>query len=197
MNKIVILAAAALLLGATGEARAQDWFWGGAYSMSLPTADTKDFTEGYSFRGVTVEGRKLLNESASFGLSFGWHVLSDVKSNATVELSSGALTGTFYTYTNSFPVFVNAHYYLGQPAGLRPFVGLNAGGMIIERRAEVGLVAFQETKWHWSAAPEVGIVFPLGWYVRGLISARYHYGLKAGGAPAQSYMTFNIGVASN
>ncbi len=197
MKKIVIVAAAVLLLGATGEARAQDWFWGGAYSMSLPLGDTKDFNEGYSFRGVTIEGRKLMSDNASFGLSFGWQVMNDVKTNETVELSSGALTGTFYTYTNSFPIFVNAHYYLGQPASVRPFIGLNAGGMIVERRAEVGTVAFQESNWHFAAAPEVGVVFPLGWYVRGLISARYHYGLKSGGAPAQSYMTFNVGVASN
>jgi hypothetical protein len=29
------------------------------------------------------------------------------------------------------------------------------------------------------------------------VSARYHYGLKSGGAPAQQYVTFNVGVASN
>jgi hypothetical protein len=135
MKKIVIVAVVALLLGVTGEARAQDWFWGGAYSMSLPTGDTKAFNEGYSFRGVTIEGRKILNDNVSFGLSFGWQVMNDIKTNETIELSSGALTGTFYTYTNSFPIFINAHYYLGKPASVRPFVGLNAGGMIIERRA--------------------------------------------------------------
>jgi hypothetical protein len=59
------------------------------------------------------------------------------------------------------------------------------------------MVAFQQSKFHFGAAPEVGIVFPLGWYVRGLVSARYHYGLKSGGAPAQQYITFNVGVASN
>jgi hypothetical protein len=197
MKKIVIVAVVALLLGATGEARGQDWFWGGAYSMSLPTGDTKAFNEGYSFRGVIVEGRKLMGDNASFGLSFGWQILNDIKTNETIELTSGALTGTFYTYTNSFPIFINAHYYLGKPASARPFVGLNAGAMIIERRAEVGLVAFQESNWHFGGAPEIGVVFPLGWYVRGFVSARYHYGFGAGGAPAQSYMTFNIGVASN
>jgi hypothetical protein len=197
MKKIVIVAVVALLLGATGKARGQDWFWGGAYSMSLPTGDTKAFNEGYSFRGVIVEGRKLMGDNASFGLSFGWQILNDIKTNETIELTSGALTGTFYTYTNSFPIFINAHYYLGKPASARPFVGLNAGAMIIERRAEVGLVAFQESNWHFGGAPEIGVVFPLGWYVRGLVSARYHYGFGAGGAPAQSYMTFNIGVASN
>jgi hypothetical protein len=197
MKKIVIVAVVALLLGATGKARGQDWFWGGAYSMSLPTGDTKAFNEGYSFRGVIIEGRKLMGDNASFGLSFGWQVMNDIKTNETIELTSGALTGTFYTYTNSFPIFINAHYYLGKPASARPFVGLNAGAMIIERRAEVGLVAFQESNWHFGGAPEIGVVFPLGWYVRGLVSARYHYGFGAGGAPAQSYMTFNIGVASN
>ena len=197
MKKIVIVAAAALLLGATGEARAQDWFWGGTYSMSLPTGKTKEFNGGYSFRGITVEGRKIMSDNASFGVSVGWHVMTDRKVDDTVELENGALTGTFYTYTNSFPIFVNAHYYAGQRRSIRPFVGVNLGGMIVERRAEVGLVAFTETKWHFAAAPEVGLVIPLGWQVRGLVSARYHYGLKSGDAPAQQYVTFNIGVASN
>lgn len=196
MKKIVIVAGV-LLLSATGEAGAQEWFWGGAYSMALPTADTKEFNSSYSFRGATLEGRRLMSENASLGLSLGWHVMNDIKSNTAVEFENGALFGTYYTYTNSFPIFVNAHYYLGQPARLRPFVGFNAGGMIVERRAEVGLVAFQQTKWHFGAAPEVGVLFPLGWRVRGLVSARYHYGLKSGGAPAQQYVTFSIGMASN
>ena len=63
MKKFAIVAAAALMVGGTGEARAQDWFWGGAYSMALPMSKTKDFNEGLSFRGITVEGRKLMSRN--------------------------------------------------------------------------------------------------------------------------------------
>ena len=193
MKKIAIVAAAALVLGATGEARAQEWFWGGSYSMSLPLANTKDFNEGFSFRGVTIEGRKLINENFSTGLSFGWHVMNDVRTG-TIELDNAAAFGTWYTYTNSFPLFVNAHYYLGQPGGIRPFLGANVGTSIYEQRAEVGQVAFTEDKWRFAVAPEAGFVIPLGWYVRGFVSARYHY---MTGSPTQQYLSFNVGIASN
>jgi outer membrane protein len=193
MKKIAIVAAAALVLGATGEARAQDWFWGGSYSMSMPLGNTKDFHSAFSLRGVTIEGRKLLNDNVSAGLSFGWHVMNDVQTG-TLDLDNAALSGTFYTYTNSFPLFVNAHYYLGQPGGIRPFLGANVGTSIYEQRAEVGQVAFTEDKWRFAVAPEAGVVIPLGWYVRGFLSARYHY---MTGSPTQQYVSFNVGIASN
>jgi len=193
MKRIAIVAAAALMVGVTGEARAQDWFWGGAYSMALPMSKTKDFNEGLSFRGITVEGRKLMNDNVSVGLSFGWHIMNDVRTG-TLQFDNAALTGTFYTYTNAFPMFVNAHYYVGQKGGIRPFLGANVGAAIVERRAEVGLVAFAEDNWRFAVAPEAGVVIPLGWYVRGLLSARYHY---MTGDPTQQYLTFNIGIASN
>lgn len=194
MKKLAIVAAAALVLGTTGEARAQQWFWGGTYSMSMPLGETKDFNEAFSWRGVTIEGRAVMNDNVSVGLSFGWHVMNDVLENTTIQFDNGAVTGTYYTYTNSFPMFVNAHYYLGQKNAIRPFIGANVGTAIVERRAEVGLVAFSEDNWRFAVAPEAGVIIPLGWYVRGILSARYHY---MTGDPTQQYLTFNIGIASN
>ena len=195
MKRIAIVAAALVLLGAT-EARAQEWFWGGAYSMVLPLSDTKDFNEGYSFRGAMIEGRKVLNQNATAGLSFGWHIMND-KRNVTAEFDQGALTGTLFSYTNSFPIMANAHFYAGQPGGIRPFLGANVGTAIVERRAEIGLFALTESNWHFAVAPEVGVVIPLGWYVRGMLSARWHYMTAAGTTPSQQYVSFNIGIASN
>ncbi len=197
MKKIVVVAAVALLLVAAGEVRAQDWFWGGTYSMSLPLSKTKDFNDGYSFRGVTVEGRKVINENYSTGVTFGWHVMNEQSSNKTVEFENGAMTGDFFTYTNSFPIMLNAHYYLGRSGGIRPYAGASAGAAIVERRAEVGLFALEETNFHFAAAPEVGFYVPFGWYGSGLLlSARWHFMTKAGSTPSQQYVTFNIGFAS-
>ncbi|UCF20638.1 MAG: hypothetical protein JSU87_04300 [Gemmatimonadota bacterium] len=198
MKKIIVVAAVALMLVLAGEVRAQDWFWGGTYSMTLPLSNTKDFNEGYSFRGVTVEGRKIINENVTAGVTFGWHVLNDERANETVELENGAITGDFFTFTNSFPIMANMHYYLGQRGAIRPYLGASAGTAIVERRAEVGLFALQETNWHFAVAPEVGFFLPAGWYGSGLLlSARWHFMTSAGSAPSQQYVTFNIGFASN
>jgi len=196
MKTMIAVAAAALLLGAAGDAQAQGWFWGGTYSMSMPLSNTKDFNSKFSFRGMAIEGRKVMSENATVGLSFGWQVMDDTQ-EGTVQLENGAITGTFMTYTNAFPLFANAHYYFGQRGGIRPYVGANVGVIPMERRAEVGLFAVSDTKWHLAGAPEAGFVIPLGWYVRGFVNARWHFALKAGSAPSQQYVTFNIGIASN
>lgn len=194
MNKIAFVAAAALVVGIAGEAQAQEeWFWGGSYSTALPLGNTKDFNEGFSFRGVTVEGRKIVTENFSTGLSFGWHVLND-RRTGTVELENSAVNGTFFTYTNSFPIFLNAHFYAGERGRVRPYLGLNVGTAYMERRAEVGQLALDEDKWRFAVAPEAGVIVPLGWYVRGFLSARYHY---MTGSPTQQYLSFNVGIASN
>lgn len=195
MKKIAIVAAALVLVGAT-EVRAQEWFWGGAYSVALPLSNTKDFNEGLSWRGVMVEGRKVLNENATAGVSFGWHVMND-RQDGTFEFDRGAIDGTAFTYTNAFPLMANAHYYVGQRGGIRPFLGANVGANIIERRADIGLFSLTEQNWHFAVAPEVGVVVPLGWYVRGMLSARWHYMTAAGTTPSQQYVSFNIGIASN
>lgn len=196
MKTIIAAAAVALVLGTAGQARAQEWFWGATYSTVMPLGNTKDFNSSFSWRGATIEGRKMIKENLSAGLSFGWHVLADQYDNRTVEYPIGAITGTFFNYTNSFPILANVHYYLGQPGGVRPFIGANVGTAIMERRSEVGLFALTEDNWTFAAAPEAGLAFPVGWHVAGLISARWHFMTAAGSAPSQQYVTFNVGFAS-
>ena len=87
-----------------------DWFWGAAWNMALGTGSTKDFTGGYSFRGVSLEGRKVVKSNMSFGLMFGWNVLNDDFAGTAILDSTiltgsgegGALTGAGFTYKAGF-----------------------------------------------------------------------------------------------
>jgi hypothetical protein len=199
--KIRILLPLALLLVASAEARAQynEWYWGATYSTALPLGDQKAFTGGdggqaFSFRGATVEGRKIINEHVSAGVSFGWHVFNS-SGEETNTVGNLTLTGNQFRYTNAFPMFANVHYYFGQPGALRPYVGANVGTIFQERRVDVSLYSIAQDNWHFAVAPEVGVVFPLGWVVRGVLSARYHYGLATDDFAPQ-YFSFSFGIAS-
>jgi hypothetical protein len=165
----------------------------------LPIGDQKDFTGGdggqsFSFRGATIEGRKILNENVSAGLSFGWHVFNSSRFTTTT-LNNATISGNQARYTNAFPLFVNAHYYFGQRRGMRPYVGANVGAIYAERRVDINVYAIAQDTWHFAVAPEVGVVFPLGWVVRGVVSARYHYGFSADDYSPQ-YFSFSFGIAS-
>lgn len=196
MKTMRIVLAVALLLGVAAEARAQEWFWGGGYSLALPLGDTKDFTSDFSYRGVVLEGRKVVNEHVTAGLSFGWNVFTRQLDTTTVFPGGAAIGGNQWRYTNAFPLFANVHYYLGEANSLRPFIGANVGTIYTERRVDINLYSLADDAWQFAFAPEAGVVFPLGWVVRGFASARWQYALEGGGMPAQQYVSFNIGIAS-
>ena len=196
--KMRIMLPLALLLIASAEAQAQysEWYWGATYSTALPMGDQKTFTDGqsFSFRGATIEGRKILNENASAGLSFGWHVFN-ASGDRTNVVQNVTISGNQFRYTNAFPLFANMHYYFGQQGALRPYVGANVGTIYAERRVDINLYSVSQDTWHFAVAPEVGVVFPLGWVVRGVLAARYHYGLSASDYSPQ-YFSFSFGIAS-
>ncbi|HET9235368.1 MAG TPA: hypothetical protein VFP10_14640 [Candidatus Eisenbacteria bacterium] len=187
-----------MLLVLAGSAAAQEWLWGLSYGFSVPTGNTKDFTDDFSWRNINLEGRRIdENRKMSLGLIASWNVFFE-KSNRTSELLSvpGSVTGTQYRYINSWPILANAHYYFGEPYGVRPFVGINLGAYIIEARTEIGLVAAAETNVHFGGAPEIGLAVPRGhqiWF----LNARYHAIMKAGNVPSQNYLAVSLGVTTN
>jgi hypothetical protein len=193
-----VLLAVALLCVSAKIVSAQDWLWGLAYGFATPTGNTKDFADDFSWRNFTVEARRINeNRTNSLGLNASWNVFFE-KSNRTSVLPSvpGSVTGTQYRYINSWPVLLSAHHYFGHPYRMRPYVGINLGGYIIEERVEIGLIAAHETNLHFGGAPEIGITYPRGnqiWW----LGARYHAIMKSGHVPDQNYVTVSLGVTSH
>ena len=194
---LTTLALLALLLGSHRNASAKDWLWGASYGFAVPTGNTKDYTNEFSWRNFGVEGRRI-NEARtmSIGLSASWNVFFE-KTTATSTLLNvpGHITGTQYRSINSFPILINAHHYFGRPYRARPFIGINVGAYIMEVRDEIGLVALSETNVHFGGAPEIGFTVPRGhqiWFVNG----RFNATTRAGSVPEQNYFTVSLGVTS-
>ena len=174
-------------------AMAQDWWMGGSYSVTLPSSNTKTFTDKTSFRNFAFEARKMVKDNASVGTYIGWSVM-DYKTTTTAEIEETAVTGEQYRYNNIFPLLINAHYYLGEAGRARLYAGAGAGAYVWERRLEIFTVAFDDYRWHFGFMPEVGVVLPVKWNTRAIIAARYNYAFASGSQPEQSYWQLSLGL---
>ncbi len=171
MKRIVLALIAVPLLSASVAEAQGDWWWGAEYTVSVPLGATKEFTDNTSWRGATLEARKILSQNLTVGLLFGWYVFDEAKVQ-TVSRPGLDVTGLPYNYLNSFPIQATAHYYLGKRRGTRLHVGGGAGVTINERRTDVGLYRIQETKAQFSVFPEIGVSIPLKGLVWDLLGIR-------------------------
>jgi outer membrane protein W len=203
-----IIASLALIMVFSGEAQAQDWWWGITYQMSATSSlpgnsdSSVNFIEDFSFRGFGIDARYVPERGAkySFGFNASWNVLNEKNDfgteRNTISLPTADITGTQLRYFNSIPVLANASYYFGERGGIRPYLGLNAGTYYIERRVDIGVSAIVDDAWHFGWAPEAGIVVPLGRpEVAMLFNVRYNWAFSSGGTGDQKYWGFNIGIA--
>ena len=181
----------------------QEMMSGLSYNMGMTTGETRDFVKDYSWRGFGFEVRSFRGDNFSVGGSFSWNIF-DEKTGEVIQLrkATGAVSGTQIRYINSFPLMLNAHYYVGNPSSrVQPYVGLNVGTYYITQRLEIGILALEENNWHFGLAPEIGLMFPTYSGSIFFISARYNYAFKAGqtvggneGSDWQ-YWGFNVGIA--
>ena len=175
------------------------------WDLQLPMSDSKDFLGRGTLtaRGVGFQLRRQMRENIWAGAYFGWHVMNGSEEGTfpiEQEEYKGSVTGKYWSYINVFPVMANIFYQTGAPRGLQVSVGLNAGGFIYEERLEVSAVAFEQSRWLWGIAPEIGIKYPVSYEVSAYIGAKYHLGFKnsktiSGESTGLSYLSISIGVA--
>ena len=169
------------------------------YIMSVPQGSTADYVGNASYRGFGFETRKFTKSNFSFGLSLSWNVFDEVIKNELVDLDYGQTVGahaygTQERFVNSFPILVNAHYYLGRKRSFNPYFGINAGAYRINQRTYFGVFGVDENNWHLGFAPEVGFTMPFGYNMAGQLSVKYHYALAAGKVEDQSYIALTLGL---
>jgi hypothetical protein len=177
---------------------AQNWYTGITYEMSVPDGDLKNFVDETSYRGFGMTFRQMVSKNFSTGLFFGWNVFHK-RTTETSQLNNGAITGTQDRTFNSFPMMLNAHWYLGGRGDIRPFLGLNAGGWIVLQRLAVGIYQVEKDSFEWGVVPEVGIVIPLSREAALFANGKYNYAFTGKGLSGDdfnmSYAGINVGFA--
>ena len=159
MKKILILSA---LICSTAVVFGQykGGLWSYTYDIAIPFGESKDFTNPTSFRGLSISGQGFVTEKLAIGGQFTWNTFYEKTArvqeidfvNNEGERQVGAIAGTQFRYINSFPLLVTARYFNKNPVfeNFAFFGGLGVGTSIIKRRVEIGIVAIDETKWHFT-----------------------------------------------
>jgi outer membrane protein W len=190
-----VFALALLMFGST-YAQKEQWYGAFTYSVSIPTGDTKALVEEISWRGIGLDYRYMIDRTYSVGLNFGWNVLYE-RSTRTTQTENGAVTATSDRTLNAFPIMANIHYYFGERKSIRPYVGLNAGGYVMNQRFEIGVYAWEDDSWEWGIAPEAGVVIPVERDFGIMLNGKYNYALTGedvfGTTINHSYWQVNAG----
>ncbi len=177
-------------------ALAQDSYTSLHYDISVPLSNTQDYISKGSWRGVGFDYRNKVAGNAAVGFSLGWHVFYERKDFDTYTEGNVSLSGIQFRYINSFPIHVNANYFLGvEDADFQPYVGLGIGTTAFNIRTEMGLFQSETNSWNFSMQPEAGFLYKINYNVAVLAGAKYYSIFKNSKIDAQGYLTFNVGLA--
>lgn len=205
MRTARLLMAAALLVGGSTQASAQNWFYGVAYQTSLSVGATKDFVSDFSFRNFAIEARGPINPKISGGLYLAWNVLHTqtdeiISFAATDSLVPVDVSGDQFRTVNAFPIMAQFDYYFNsQPnrsvnGRIIPSVGLGIGTYYDEARLDIGNSRITSNGWRFGLAPNVQLSYGLSRNSVMFFNARFNWGTKRNGN-SLTYFTFGLGFA--
>jgi outer membrane protein len=165
-----------------------------SYSMGFTTGDLSDYIQQASFRGITLDYRKMINPNIGVGFSAGWNIFYEEKDRATYTLDNVSLTGKQYRYSNHVPLYINPTYYLKPGESMNPFFSLGIGTIYSKRNTDMNLYTYELDAWNFALAPEVGVQYSIDDATAVSISGKFNYGFKAGELDTpQSFFTLNVG----
>ena len=194
MKKTLFIALASILTYSSLQAQQHNSAL--TYSMGFGTGDLGDFIGKVSFRGVTFDYRRMVQDNVGVGLTFGWNAFYE-GTDGTYTLDNQSLNGKQYRYSNNFPMLVNGAYFLKPGASVNPFFGLGIGTMYTLRNTDMNLYTLEQDAWNFLLQPEFGVQIMANDVTTFHISAKYNHGFAAGSEldNAQSYFTLNVGLA--
>jgi outer membrane protein len=167
-----------------------------SYSVGIPVGDLSDYIQKASWRGMTLDFRKMVNPNVGVGFSFGWNVFYEDMGRDTYTIDNQSLTGKQYRYSNHFPMYVNPTYYLKPDETINPFFSLGIGTIYTLRNTDMNLYTLEQEAWNFALAPEVGFHYTIDDATAVTVSGKLNYGFKAGEINSdQSFFTLNLGFS--
>ena len=189
--KKYIIALSVLFLALT--ANAQEVIWKLTYDVGIPFADTKEFADQTSWRGLTLDFDRFVGDKLALGMAFSWSTFVQKYPDSYYEREEILLHGTQVRYINNIPLTARISYY--QPvSNLDLFGSLGVGTVWQETRREIGTYAFVGSYWQFALVPELGVLIPAGFKTILTAKVRYVSGFKTDSAPALSYLSIGLGL---
>jgi len=188
MKKILIILLSAVALSSSAQSLTAL-----QYSMGFGTGDLGDFVSQASFRGFTIDFRKLVQPNIGVGFDIGWNVFYEERAYDTYTQGTVSYSGKQYRYNNQFPMLLAADYYFKPGEQINPFAGIGLGTMYSLRNTDMGQYTLEEDAWNFALRPEIGVMFQANPNMALAVTGKYYYGFEAGDLPAQSYFALNVG----
>ena len=190
--KKYIIALSVMFLALT--VNAQEVIWKMTYDVGIPFSETKEFTDQVSWRGLTLDFDRFLNDNLALGMAFSWSTFLQKEADSYYQRDEILLNGTQVRYNNNIPLTVKIAYY--KPVSTVDLFGsLGVGTVWQETRREIGTFAFVGNYWQFALVPELGVIIPAGFRTKVTARARYVAGFKTSSAPPLSYLSFGLGLA--
>jgi len=165
-----------------------------SYSVGFPVGDLSDYIQNVSWRGVTIDYRKMINPNVGVGFSTGWNVFYENMGRDTYTIDNVSITGKQYRYSNHIPIYINPTYYLKPGETINPFFSLGIGTIWSLRNTDMNLYTFEQESWGFALAPEVGLHYSIDEAAAFTVSGKLNYAFKSGEINAdQSFFTLNVG----
>jgi hypothetical protein len=171
----------------------QDVIWKMTYDVAFPFGSTKEFTDQVSWRGVSLDFDRFINDNVAVGLGVSWSVFLEKEADSDYQHDLMLIHGTQVRYINDIPILARFSWY--QPTGgFDTYFTAGVGTVWQQQRREIGLWAFEGNYWQFALSPEAGIIFPMG---RSYLTAKVKYmqGFKTSSAPALSNLGIGVGFA--
>jgi opacity protein-like surface antigen len=194
IKKIAILSF--LVFTLSNAADAQEKIFNINWNVGIPMGDTKEFLNNsdISFGGMSLEFRQFVKSNMSIGGYFAWDFYRG-SSEEDVVMGNTTLSGSQRMFINSLPFMVNAHYYMGESTGFRPYFGVGLGAVRTLERTEVGTFLIQNNNWQFGYYPELGFMIPVSYSTNINFGVKYNLALESKDAFAHTALVFNIGVS--
>lgn len=164
------------------------------YSMGFGTGDMHDYISKASFRGFTIDYRKLVRDNVGVGMDIGWNVFYQEMPDAVYENGNIVYSGKQWRYSNHFPMLAAVDYYKTAGDKLTILGGLGLGTMYTLQNTDMNVYTWEKEAWHFVLRPELGVMFSANPDLNLTITSKYYYGFKAGDLPAQGFFTINVGL---
>ncbi len=163
------------------------------YSMGFGVDDLRNFNSKNSFRGITLEWRKMIQPNIGIGLDAGWNVFYERRAYDTYTRGTQSLSGVQYRYTNAFPMLFSGNYYLRPGDKVNPFFGMGVGTLYVEREVDMNLYAATIKDWQFAIKPEAGLLINASPEMDITVALKYYAGFATDDLAGQSYLAMNIG----
>src|ERR1700712_2496769 len=108
------------------------------YNTGMPVGSFKDVMGKNSFRGYTGAISYPINSSLRIGLGVGFNDYYEKLPRQIYDTKDGAISAVVTNSIQTTPILIKANYDLTKTGLVRPYVGVGAGGNMINYRQYLG-----------------------------------------------------------